>query len=303
MKAKLFGIASVALVSVLTVGLFSACDNGEEPIESGYAYTVSIEENPYVDMTIEELAALGTRDELRAKEDNDEIAYFFEGQYVEGFGEDLGTSYHDFYLCKDGFMYGISTGVYNSLVRENMNHFIYGYWYNIDETGESRFTIHITGYYVDKLVEASDRWGSQKPLEPSEEGYRDIDVYDSLHTDYILEVGMSYPFRIHGAWMGDSPIWTIMYRNITVYGNTYEDAKVSSLTVDESKLPKFKVGDEFNLGDEELFTATHVSGKVEPIHSERIRFSAVDMSTPGTKTVTGKFLGATVTFNVTVEES
>ena len=76
---------------------------------TGEAASMNAADNEFVDMTIDELVAT-PRADWEAKEANGEVAYFFEGQYTEGFGTSIDPACLDMYLCKDGSMYGSLSG-------------------------------------------------------------------------------------------------------------------------------------------------------------------------------------------------
>ena len=235
-------------------------------------------DNTFKDMTIEELGAI-PRETWLDKEADGQVAYFFEGQYTEGFSTIVDPGCLDMYCCTDGSMYGTFSGPATSVAGGTVS-YVYGYWYNYDENGEYNFVIHITG---NQNLDGST-------VATNVEGGADADVYifDTDHGAYRWEASLSY-----GLYGG------MMTRNINIYGQEY--AKAQSLSIDASALPVFYTGDSF---DSTALTATAVraNGSEESIWNGRINYTGFDSSTPGTKTVTASFLGATATFDVTVEE-
>lgn len=235
-------------------------------------------DNAFKDMTIEELGAI-PRETWLDKEADGQVAYFFEGQYTEGFSTIVDPGCLDMYCCTDGSMYGTFSGPATSVAGGTVS-YVYGYWYNYDENGEYNFVIHITG---NQNLDGST-------VATNVEGGADADVYifDTDHGAYRWEASLSY-----GLYGG------MMTRNINIYGQEY--AKAQSLSIDASALPVFYTGDSF---DSTALTATAVrgNGAEESIWNGRISYTGFDSSTPGTKTVTASFLGATATFDVTVEE-
>lgn len=245
---------------------------GSEPFQLKYA------DNTFVGKSLEELAAI-PRETWEAKEANGEVAYYFEGQYTEGFSTIVDPACLDMYCCKDGSMYGSFSGPTTSVGGGTVS-YVYGYWYNYDESGEYNFVIHIAGN--------QDQDGSLRPV--NIEGGADADVYifDTDHGAYNWEASLSYSV------MGGR-----ITRNINIYGQEYAPAQ--SLTIDASNLRTFYTGDSFDAG-ELVASAVRGNGAEESIWGGRISYSGYDSETTGTKTVTGSFLGATATFEVKVEE-
>lgn len=246
--------------------------NASEPFRFNYA------DNTFKDKTIEELAAT-PRETWEAKEANGEVAYYFEGQYTEGFGTFVDPGCLDLYCCKDGSMYGSFSGPTTSVGSGTVS-YVYGYWYNYDESGEYNFVVHITG---NQELNGSTR-------ATNVEGGADADVYifDTDHGAYSWEASASY-----GVWGG------AITRNINIYGQEY--TKAQSLTVDASNVRTFYTGDSFDPIELDA-TAVRGNGATESIWNGRITYSGYDSQTTGTKTVTASFLGASATFEVTVEE-
>ena len=116
----------------------------------------------------------------------------------------------------------------------------------------------------------------------------DVYIFDTDHGAYNWEASLSYGVMGGG-----------FTRNINIYGQTY--APVQSLTVDSSNLRTFYTGDAFDAGDL-VVTAVRANGAEETIWNGRLTYTGYDSDTTGTKTVTGHFLGSTVTFEVNVEE-
>jgi len=279
------GVAAAAVVCVLVVRM-----TGNKPAESGPAAAVSenpgeseafrlnYADNAFAGKTIEELGAI-PRETWEAKEANGEVAYFFEGQYTEGFGTIVDPACLDMYCCKDGSMYGSLSGPATSVAGGAVS-YVYGYWYNYDEAGEYNFVIHITGN--------QNLDGSTVPTNVAGGADADVFVFDTDHGAYNWEASLSY-----GLYGG------MMTRNINIYGQEY--AKAQSLTIDASNLRTFYTGDVLD-ATELSAEAVRGNGATESIWNGRLAYSGFDSSTTGTKTVTGSFLGASATFEVTVEE-
>ena len=251
---------------------------GGSTAENTETFSVNYSDNTFKDMSIEDLAAI-PRETWEAKEANGQVAYFFEGQYTEGFSTIVDPGCLDMYLCTDGSMYGSFSGPTTSVAGGTVS-YVYGYWYNYDENGEYNFVVHITG---NQNLDGST-------VATNVDGGADADVYifDTDHGSYSWEASLSY-----GLYGG------MMTRNINIYGQQY--AKAQSLTIDASSLPVFYTGDSFDPSALAV-TAVRGNGAEESIWGGRITYSGFDSETPGTKTVTASFLGATATFEVTVEE-
>lgn len=279
------GVAAVAVVCALVLRTPGNSPAGPGASASGTPGTDAAEpfrfnyaDNTFAGKSIEELAAT-PRKTWEAKEANGEVAYYFEGQYTEGFGTILDPACLDMYCCKDGSMYGSFSGPTTSVGGGTVS-YLYGYWYNYDEDGEYNFVIHLAGN--------QNLDGSTVATNVAAGADADIFVFDTEHGAYSWEASMSY-----GLYGG------MMTRNINIYGQEY--AKAKSLTVDASKLPVFYTGDSF---DPIQLTATAVRANDAPesIWNGRITYSGYDSQTPGTKTVTANFLGASTTFEVKVEQ-
>lgn len=274
---------AVALVVVAVAGTaYATLGNGAlaslgSGASAGEAATMSAADNEFADKTIEELVAT-PRADWEAKEANGEVAYFFEGQYTEGFGTSVDPACMDMYLCKDGSMYGSLSGPTTSVAPGVT--YVYGYWYTTNADGEDDFVIHLTG------TQSSD--GSTRATDPATGEDTDIHIFDTEHGDYSWEA--SFSLGLYGGFMT---------RNMNIYGQQYAPAQ--SLTVDASALGTFYTGDAFD-PSALVVTAVRGSGSEESIWGGRVSYSGYDSETVGTKTVTASFLGATATFDVTVEE-
>ncbi len=244
---------------------------GNEPFRFNYA------DNTFKDKTIEELGAI-PRETWLAKEANGEVAYYFEGQYTEGFGTIVDPACLDMYCCKDGSMYGSFSGPSTSVGGGSVS-YVYGYWYNYDENGEYNFVVHITGN--------QELDGSTRATNVDGGADADVFIFDTDHGAYNWEASLSY-----GLFGG------MMTRNINIYGQEYAPAK--SLTIDASNVRTFYTGDAFN-AIELSATAVRANDSTESIWNGRISYSGYDPQTVGKQTVTGSFLGATATFEVNVE--
>lgn len=245
---------------------------GSGPFQLKYA------DNTFVGKSIEELAAI-PRETWEAKEANGEVAYYFEGQYTEGFSTIVDPGCLDMYCCKDGSMYGSFSGPTTSVGGGTVS-YVYGYWYNYDEAGEYNFVIHITGN--------QNLDGSTVATNVERGADADVYIFDTDHGAYNWEASLSY-----GMYGG------MMTRNVNIYGQEYTPAQ--SLTIDASNVRTFYTGDSFD-ANELVASAVRGNGAEESIWGGRISYSGYDSETTGTKTVTGSFLGATATFEVKVEE-
>ncbi len=275
-------LAAVAVCAVVVLTMGNQPATGSNPDASGNPdasepFRLDYADNAFVGKTIEELAAT-PRETWEAKEANGEVAYYFEGQYTEGFGTMVDPACLDMYCCMDGSMYGSFSGPPTSVGSGVA--YVYGYWYNYDENGEYNFVIHIAGN--------QNLDGSTIPTNVEGGADADVFIFDTEHGAYNWEASLSY-----GLFGG------MMTRNINIYGQEY--AKAQSLTIDASNLRTFYTGDTFD-ATELSATAVRGNGATESIWNGRLSYSGFDSSTTGTKTVTGSFLGASATFEVTVEE-
>ncbi len=268
--AAIFGLSFVNVAPAVEVSASSA--DVEDPFDMNLA------DNSFAGMSIDELVATD-RDTWEAKEANGEIAYFFEGQYTEGFSTIVDPACLDMYCAKDGSMYGTFSGPTTS-VGGGQVMYVYGYWYNHDENGDRNFVVHITG--------TQDSTGATRAV--NVEGGEDADVFifDTEHGDYTLEASLS--FGLSGG---------MFTRNINIYGMPY--AAAQSITIDSSKLRTFYTGDAFDAG-ELVVNAVRANGAEESIWNGRVNYDGFDSTTVGTKTVTGKFLGQEQSFEVKVEQ-
>lgn len=282
-------VGALAVIAVC-VGIFSvqgsrqpvsSVDNPSDPgatSDSSEPFRFSLADNTFADKSIEELAAI-SRETWEAKEAGGEVAYYFEGQYTEGFSTIVDPGCLDMYCCKDGSMYGSFSGPTTSVGGGTIQ-YVYGYWYNIDEAGEYNFVIHITGNQnLDGSTIATNVAGGADA---------DVFIFDTDHGAYNWEASLSY-----GLFGG------MMTRNINIYGQEYAPAQ--SLTIDASNIRTFYTGDAFD-PIELSAQAVRANGADEFIWNGRITYSGFDSQTVGTKTVTGSFLGATSTFEVQVEQ-
>ena len=241
-------------------------------------YNMNLSDNSFANMSIDELAAI-PRDEWVAKEANGEIAYFFEGQYTEGFSTIVDPACLDMYCATDGSMYGSFSGPVTSVGGGKVE-YVYGYWYNHDENGDRNFVVHITG--------TQSTQGGTRAVNTDGGEDADIFIFDTEHGDYTLEASLSY--GVSGG---------MFTRNINIYGMPY--AAAQSITIDSSKLRTFYTGDAFDAG-ELVVNAVRANGAEEFIWNGRLNYEGFDSNTTGTKTVTGTFLGQSVSFEVKVEE-
>lgn len=280
--AALAGVAVIAVVCAVVLAAPKAgpANNPNDPTasggegESGQPFQMKLADNGFAAKTIEELSATPRADWV-AKEANGQVAYFFEGQYTEGFSTVVDPGCLDMYCCKDGSMYGSWSGPTTSTAGGTVQ-YVYGYWYNIDEAGEENFVIHLTGTQnLDGTLRATN-----------EESGEDMDVYifENQNGVYNWTASMSF-------YMG-------MTRNINIFGQEYTPAQ--SVSIDTSAMRQWYTGDVFD-PIELSATAIRGDGKEESIWNGRITYTGADFSTPGAKTVTGTFLGASTTFQVQVE--
>lgn len=279
-------LASVlALASLLSLGTLSACNKTSEPtdttpVETTPTVTVKQDENKYVDYTTDDFMETPFED-YQALEDEGKVVYFFEGQYIEGFGTSLDPCYLDLYLCDDGLLYGSNTGLTTSCSQGEQ---LFGYWYNVNSSGENEFMIHFTGYNI-------TAWGTVLMDYPAD--IQNI-ICNPLedYAPYTYTASVTFPFY------GNA-----MTRLITIYGMPY--MKVKSLTADTTNMKKFYQGNplsQFAMDDNFglKFTCDYgVEGYTTvDIHNERVRYSGYDPSKTGKQTVTAKFLGASCNFEV-----
>ncbi len=240
------------------------------------SFTMKVTDNKFADMSIEELGKI-SRTEWESKS---EVAYFFEGQYTEGFSTIVDPACLDLYCLKDGSMYGSFSGPATSVGLDQVM-YVYGYWYNYNEDNERNFVVHITGTQ-DPIS------GTTRPV--NVEGGEDADVFifDTNHGAYSLEASLSF-----GVFGG------AITRNINIYGMPY--AATSTISIDSSNLRTFYTGDVFNPG-ELVVSTVRANGSKESIWGGRLSYAGFDSKTTGTKKVTGTFLGKSQTFDVKVED-
>ena len=280
---------AVVVVAAVCVGGFSLQSsslpsNGDAEVAPDAAQTsadgpvMNYNDNEFTSKTLDDLVAI-PQETWEAKEPNGEVAYFFEGQYTEGFSTIVDPACLDMYCYTDGSMWGSFSGPSTSVGGDSISH-VYGYWYNYDENGEKNFVIHLLGN--------QDADGTVRPTDVDGGADADIFVFDTDHGVYSMEASLSYGV-MGGAFT----------RNINIYGQPYAPAK--SLTIDASNLRTFYTGDIFNPG-ELVVTATRANGAEESIWGGRLTFTGYDSDTAGIKTVTASFLGATATFEVQVED-
>ncbi|MCR4904238.1 MAG: bacterial Ig-like domain-containing protein [Butyrivibrio sp.] len=280
-----FGIALalVAVVAITSLSFTGVTQTGEAMASSEGAsiddiYDMNIADNTFATMSIEELAAI-PRSQWEAKEANGEIAYFFEGQYTEGFSTIVDPACLDMYCAMDGSMYGSFSGPVTSVGGGNVL-YVYGYWYNHDEKGDRNLVVHITG--------TLDTAGNTRAVNVDGGEDADVFIFDTEHGDYTYEASLS--FGVSGG---------MFTRNINIYGMPY--AAASSMTIDSSNLRTFYTGDAFD-ADELVVRAVRANGSDESIWNGRLSYEGFDSETVGTKTVTGTFLGQSQTFEVKVEQ-
>lgn len=280
------GVAVVAAAAVCA-GVFvnvnaapgeidSVADSNTEQAAGG-SFDMKYSDNEFVSKSLDELIAIPD-ETWTAKEMNGEVAYFFEGQYTEGFDTIVDPACLDIYCYKDGSMYGSFSGPDTSVGLATSH--LYGYWYNYDENGDQNFVIHLLGN--------KDANGTIRPVDIEGGADADIFVFATDHGDYSMEASLSY-----GVFDG------MFTRNINIYGQEYVPAQ--SLTIDAGNLRTFYTGDEFD-PTELVVTAVRGNGSEENIWNGRLSYAGYDSETTGTKTVTATFLGATATFDVQVDE-
>lgn len=230
-------------------------------------------DNAFAGDSLEDLIAVPVAD-WQSKE----IAYFFEGQYTEGFSTIVDPAYLDMYCYTDGSMHGSFSGPATSVGSNSISE-VYGYWYTVDESGENNFVVHLLGN--------KDADGTVRPVDVDGGADADIFIFETDHGAYNWEASMSY-----GVMNG------MFTRNINIYGQVYTPAQ--SLNIDASGLRTFYIGDELN-PSELVVTAVRGNGSQESIWGGRLNYIGYDSNTVGTQTVTANFLGATATFYVKVE--
>ena len=276
LERALKGVAGAGYAA-LGGGALPGAGGGSGAATGGEAPTMTLADNEFADMSIEDLDAI-SRADWEAKEANGEVAYFFEGQYTEGFATVVDPACLDMYLCTDGSMYGSLSGPTTSVAPGVT--YVYGYWYNLDEAGEEDFVIHLSG--------TQNLDGTTRATNPDGGEDADIHVFDTEHGDYSWEA--SFSLGLYGG---------AMTRNMNIYGQQY--APVQSLTIDASAMPTFYTGDSLDVTTPAV-TAVRGSGSTETIWPGRVSYSGFDSESTGTKTVTTSFLGVTATFDVNVEE-
>ena len=145
---------AVVAVAAVCVGGFSLQSsslpsNGDAEVAPDAAQTsaegpvMNYNDNEFVSKTLDDLVSI-PQETWEAKEPNGEVAYFFEGQYTEGFSTIVDPACLDMYCYTDGSMWGSFSGPSTSVGGDSISH-VYGYWYNYDENGEKNFVIHLLG--------------------------------------------------------------------------------------------------------------------------------------------------------------
>ena len=148
------GAGAVVVVAAVCGGGFSlqssslpSADNAEVAPDAAQTSAdgpvMNYNDNEYVSKTLDDLIAI-PQETWEAKEPNGEVAYFFEGQYTEGFSTVVDPACLDMYCYTDGSMWGSFSGPSTSVGGDSISH-VYGYWYNYDENGEKNFVIHLLG--------------------------------------------------------------------------------------------------------------------------------------------------------------
>lgn len=271
-------VAFVSIFGLSFVNVAPAAQVTASTSDKKDPFDMNLADNPFATMSIDDLVKI-SRDDWEAKETNGEIAYFFEGQYTEGFSTIVDPGCLDMYCAKDGSMYGSFSGPVTS-VGGGQVMYIYGYWYNHDENGDRNFVVHLTG--------TQDAFGATREVNTAGGEDADVFIFDTEHGDYTFEASLS--FGLSGG---------MFTRNINIYGMPYAPAQ--SLTIDASNIRTFYTGDPFDAGDLNV-NAVRANGSEEFIWNGRLNYDGFDSTTTGTKTVTGSFLGQSQKFEVNVEE-
>lgn len=152
--AKQFTAAgAVAVAAVACVGVVSLQENNQPAAgaddvtvaeqTSTEGFNMNYADNAFVNTSLEDMVAIPQETWLE-KEENGEVAYFFEGQYTEGFSTIVDPACLDMYCYTDGSMHGTFSGPTTSVGGGAVSQ-VYGYWYNYDESGEQNFVVHISG--------------------------------------------------------------------------------------------------------------------------------------------------------------
>lgn len=176
---------AVVAVAAVCVGGFSlqssslpSADNAEVAPDAAQTSAdgpvMNYNDNEYVSKTLDDLIAI-PQETWEAKEPNGEVAYFFEGQYTEGFSTIVDPACLDMYCYTDGSMWGSFSGPSTSVGGDSISH-VYGYWYNYDENGEKNFVIHLLGNQdADGTVRPTD-------VDPCRWDVSDIQFLSELHS-------------------------------------------------------------------------------------------------------------------------
>lgn len=176
---------AVVAVAAVCVGGFSlqssslpSADNAEVAPDAAQTSAdgpvMNYNDNEYVSKTLDDLIAI-PQETWEAKEPNGEVAYFFEGQYTEGFSTIVDPACLDMYCYTDGSMWGSFSGPSTSVGGDSISH-VYGYWYNHDENGEKNFVIHLLGNQdADGTVRPTD-------VDPCRWDVSDIQFLSELHS-------------------------------------------------------------------------------------------------------------------------
>ena len=190
---QLAAAGAVVAVAAVCVGGFSLQSsslpsNGDAAVAPDAAQTsaegpvMNYSDNEFTSKTLDDLVAI-PQETWEAKEPNGEVAYFFEGQYTEGFSTIVDPACLDMYCYTDGSMWGSFSGPSTSVGGDSISH-VYGYWYNYDENGEKNFVIHLLGN--------QDADGTVRPTNVDGGADADIFVFDTDHGAYNMEASLSY---------------------------------------------------------------------------------------------------------------
>ena len=190
---------AVVVVAAVCVGGFSlqssslpSADNAEVAPDAAQTSAdgpvMNYNDNEYVSKTLDDLIAI-PQETWEAKEPNGEVAYFFEGQYTEGFSTVVDPACLDMYCYTDGSMWGSFSGPSTSVGGDSISH-VYGYWYNYDENGEKKlpYIIHRTslGCYERTLAYLIETYAGALPTWMAPEQVRFLPVTDRA-VDYCKD--------------------------------------------------------------------------------------------------------------------
>lgn len=268
-KITLFAL--FAVLTVMMIFLVTACNDNEEenpptppPTEE---ITLTEADNKYASKEGTEFAGINWSEQINEVG----IYYDFDGIYNAGGGGFNDDGYFDLYCLKDGGVYAAMIGSAQSPTMGNNPHIYYGYWYNVDETGEACLVIKFKAFNSTAYDETAYTM-----------------KYSGVESGYEFETSANLPvFRGNTA------------RLVVFNGSHYTD--ISGITVNASSAKTaYNVGEEFN-SDGLVISGTASDGSSKSVRFSRCSFSGFNSDAEVTaQEITVNYLGKTAKYNVAV---